>query len=178
MQAFWSGGYDATSLETLLPQLGIGLSSFYRTFGSKQALYLEAIDLYREEMAGRLRENLQVAPLRRALGTLFGAVVDEMAREEVSRGCLLVNATVERAPHDPDVRQRVREQLATNRELFRGAVARARERGEIASALPDDALALDLVNTYHGLRVTGKATADRAVLDAIVESVIARVIGR
>ena len=173
MHVFWEHGYEGTSVEDLLAALGIGLSSFYRTFASKQALYLAAIDRYRKQMGADLLAALQAEPFADAVGAVLHAVADQASRDEVSRGCLLVNATVERAPHDTEVQARIEDQFAFNRRAFCDAVARAQGRGEVPADRDPDALALLLVNTYHGLRVTGKAHKDRAALGAIVDATLA-----
>ena len=46
MRLFWERGFESTSLEDLIGAMGISLSSFYATFGSKQALFYEAMDHY------------------------------------------------------------------------------------------------------------------------------------
>ena len=172
MHVFWERGYEATSVEDLLAALGIGLSSFYRTFTSKRDLYLAATDRYRALMGADLVAALAAPPVVPAIGAVLHGVADEASRDEASRGCLLVNATVERAPHDADVKARIEEQFAFNRRTFRDAVQRAQAAGEIPADGDPDALALLLVNAYHGLRVTGKACKDRDALGAIVDATL------
>lgn len=174
MHVFWERGYATTSLTDLLGVLGIGLSSFYNAFGSKQGLYLAALDRYGERTLAALCDALGgPAPVVPRLRAHFGRVAEESLRETPNRGCLLVNATVERAPHDPEVRRRVDEQFARNLEAFREALERARDAGEIGPAVDLPAAAAHLVNAYHGLRVTGKARKDPAVLAGIVDLTIA-----
>jgi TetR/AcrR family transcriptional repressor of nem operon len=45
MEVFWSRGYEAASINTLVKYMGINRQSLYDTFGDKHALYLQAIDL-------------------------------------------------------------------------------------------------------------------------------------
>lgn len=43
---FWARGYEATSIAELTSAMGIGAPSLYGAFGSKEALYAEAIRYY------------------------------------------------------------------------------------------------------------------------------------
>jgi len=62
MQLFWSRGYEATSLPELLERMGIARSSFYQSFGSKQDLFLEAVERYRDHLVAGLRASLADDP--------------------------------------------------------------------------------------------------------------------
>ena len=46
MQLFWRKGYSATSISDLTAAMGIGSPSLYAAFGSKEALYAEALAHY------------------------------------------------------------------------------------------------------------------------------------
>src|ERR1700677_2805326 len=46
MELFWRQGYEGTSLSDLTRELGLTRTSLYAAFGSKEALFLKALDLY------------------------------------------------------------------------------------------------------------------------------------
>ena len=50
MTVFWEHGYEATSTDDLLREMGIGRQSMYDAFGDKHRLYLEALQLYETEI--------------------------------------------------------------------------------------------------------------------------------
>src|SRR6476469_10338831 len=52
MKLFWERGDEGTSFDELIAAMGISASSFYNSFGSKEALYCEATRTYLE-CAGR-----------------------------------------------------------------------------------------------------------------------------
>jgi TetR/AcrR family transcriptional regulator, transcriptional repressor for nem operon len=54
MEVFWSRGYEAASIEDLVKHMGINRQSLYDTFGHKHALYLKALDRYREVEGRRM----------------------------------------------------------------------------------------------------------------------------
>lgn len=49
MNEMWERGYDACSVKAISEKLGITRSSFYNTFGSREKLFFEVIDVYLKE---------------------------------------------------------------------------------------------------------------------------------
>jgi TetR/AcrR family transcriptional regulator, transcriptional repressor for nem operon len=43
MSVFWRLGYENTSMDVLMREMGIAKQSLYDTFGDKRALYMEAL---------------------------------------------------------------------------------------------------------------------------------------
>jgi hypothetical protein len=62
MDLFGRQGYENTSLEALMREMGIARQSLYDTFGDKRALYLKAMAFYRQQTNSSLRETLTSAP--------------------------------------------------------------------------------------------------------------------
>src|SRR5450755_3199 len=62
MEAFWTSGYAATSLDDLSAATGMNRPSLYAAFGDKQDIYVKAYQKYR----ARLREEFQ--PILQAAG--------------------------------------------------------------------------------------------------------------
>jgi TetR/AcrR family transcriptional repressor of nem operon len=56
---FADNGFEGTSTETLLDAMGINRQSLYDTFGSKRALYLEALMRYNGESAALIVGDIQ-----------------------------------------------------------------------------------------------------------------------
>lgn len=106
----------------------------------------------------------QVRPAIRAV--LLELVEADLADPE--RGCLLVNAATERSTH-PDTVQQVSRTMGRIESALAGALERARARGEIAADKKPRELAQFLTTFIQGLRVMGKARADREFLDNAVE---------
>src|ERR1700752_392529 len=58
MELFWTQGYDATSVSDLTAERGVHPGSLYRTFGDKHALFLHALERYRQSQARPLAPAL------------------------------------------------------------------------------------------------------------------------
>ena len=62
MEAFWRAGYQACSVRALSERLGITRSSFYNAFGSREALFREALARYGDQAPDQAFADAQVNP--------------------------------------------------------------------------------------------------------------------
>lgn len=171
---FWKRGYEATSIGDLVAALGIGRQSLYDTFGDKHALYLAALDRYRQRHGGAVTCALESdVPLRRALRTIFEGAIDQLLGDPQGKSCMLVAAIAERCPDDASVAERFCTNMKTMEQALEKRLARAREEGEIGRHLEPAALARYFVNTLNGLQITGKALRDRKALLEIADVALA-----
>src|SRR5258706_6023267 len=104
---FGMRGYEATSIDDLVQDTGVGRQSLYNEFGDKHAIYLAALTRYAEEQNAALVRIVESAPhVRVAVAELLAATVDAATKER-ENGCLLTGAAVEMAGQNPDVRKLV-----------------------------------------------------------------------
>jgi TetR/AcrR family transcriptional regulator, transcriptional repressor for nem operon len=167
MELFWRKGYEAASMRELLDAMGIGRGSFYDTFGDKHTLFLSALDRFQEVRTSWVEEVLRGDGLD-GIEEVFRRSLDGLFQFQPPRGCLLANSAVELAPHDPEVAARISSYIWRTEDAFRGALQRARDRGEIPSEGDPRSQARFLVNTLHGMRVLARAGADRETLEDTV----------
>ena len=59
MQAFWSRGYEATSMQALVETTGVNRASLYATYGDKHALFLAALRMYDDTLRQRRLAELE-----------------------------------------------------------------------------------------------------------------------
>jgi len=165
MELFWEQGFEATSAQDLVDHTGLNRSSLYNTFGSKQELYLRALDHYRQQDAdafGQLLEQFDSA--RGAIRHLL----EQALPDDDSRGCFVANATVERAHCDEDTRAEACKALAQMQDGFEAIVEHGQAQGEIPADRDPKALAHFLANTYFGLQTTSKLCLPTDVFDDVV----------
>jgi TetR/AcrR family transcriptional repressor of nem operon len=167
MNLFWARGYEKVSLSELQQHMGISRQSLYDTFGTKRALFLRTIEHYR---ATQLTQGLallsqQGSPLDnvKALVRFF----DQLASDPSCRGCLVANALVEIAPHDPEIAELLRETLALLQGSIERALRAASESGELPAHKSPEQLSLALTNALMGMVVTGKLPTARPLLQGI-----------
>ena len=168
MQVFWQHGYEEAGLTELLEAMGIVRGSFYKAFGSKQALFLRVLERYDRQVVdggvALLSDTSRPGPERIAL--FFSSGLDA-ARAGDRRGCLLCNAASGPVLEDDEVRRAVEAQLMRIAEGFATAL-----EGEIADDAARRAEANRLLMHYVGLRVLGRGVLDIDAMSDGLRSVI------
>ena len=154
---FWRKGYEATSLTDLLAATGLSKSSLYATFGGKRELFIAAFDTYRQDRARAAHHVLEQGPVRPAIDAFFHQLFASVNDAEPAYGCMSINQAVELAPHDPEVRQRVVQDLQFMEDLLARTIERGQQEGALTSARPARELAKLLVLAFPGLQVMARA---------------------
>jgi TetR/AcrR family transcriptional regulator, transcriptional repressor for nem operon len=169
VDVFWRQGYENTSLEALLREMGIARQSLYDTFGDKRALYLKAMAFYRERTNSSLRETLTSAPKVKAGFTrvLLGLVAE--SREQHARGCLLLSANMERAVNDKEIARFLEDNPAAVESIFAEALRRGQRDGELPNGAEAGALAKFFVATIQGMRAMARLKSDRWALRQVAK---------
>jgi len=90
MRVFWSKGYASTSMNDLCAAMRIRSPSLYAAFGSKEALYLEALDLYVATIGNAVWAKLEGKATARAGVEAFLLAATEAlpASEAGPAGCM------------------------------------------------------------------------------------------
>jgi AcrR family transcriptional regulator len=92
MLVFWRKGFVAASMNDLCDAMGIRSPSLYAAFGSKEALYLEAIDHYVITVGPPVWGGLEGAPTARAgVENLLAAAAESLPQSVLTpAGCMAV----------------------------------------------------------------------------------------
>ncbi|GHE81714.1 TetR family transcriptional regulator [Amycolatopsis deserti] len=153
-------GYHATSVRDLNGELELTSSSLYRTFGDKHALFLRALDHYRETDSAEAEARLnRPGPAREVLRAWLMWLATG-AGEHAGLGCFVVNTTTELGTADPEVRQRTEAAFEVTREAIAAVLRRGCRDGELPADLDVDAAVELLFTTVLGLRVRERAGHD------------------
>ncbi|WP_322104080.1 TetR/AcrR family transcriptional regulator [Paraburkholderia sp. J41] len=171
---FWSKGYEATSISDLTEALGIGTKSLYAAFGSKDELYVEALQFYFRTFDGlvwnRFREastarEAVLAFLYDSAAALTGALCD------VPRGCMATLASV-----GSEGRAKLGNAMRSNVGTFDRLKARI-EKGVNDGDLPQYVDAVHLARfvqtVQSGMSIQARNDACRAELDAVAKIAMA-----
>jgi TetR/AcrR family transcriptional regulator, transcriptional repressor for nem operon len=168
-RCFWVQGYEATSVKDLVARTGITAASLYNAFGDKRAIYQKALDHYVEEsIADRIRRCDELPPL-----AAIEAFFDKIVKRSHRKGCMLVNAALDVAPHDPEFRKVVAEVLRRIEAFFLKCVETGQTDGTIMRSLPPAMPAQNLLGVLMGIRVLARVRPERALIEGVVAPALA-----
>lgn len=160
---FWDHGYAATSVRDLGAVMGLGPASLYNAFGDKPALFSQCLDRYLDKnMRARIARLEQSLGPRDAVRAFLNQTVSESLADP--RGCMLVNAALEVAPHDSKINDAVASRLDELECFFRRCLTAGQADGTIATRRAPDDLARLLLTTVLGLRVLARARPEPELL--------------
>jgi len=155
MEAFWSNGYEATSLADLCACTGLHKGSLYQTFGDKHELFMRALSHYSEK---EFQDSMAVVSEAKSPLDNIRAVVRKVCEgAEECKGCMVINSMVELAPHDDEVKTAVNSFGAQRLKIMAKMIGKAQEAGEIRAELDPVTLARQLMVTMAGVAATTKS---------------------
>lgn len=155
--AFWRKGYAATSMDDLVKAMGINSPSIYAAYGSKEALYSEAVQHYRANYAAILLDALtEAANASRGLSAMFEAAIDLFTKSDRPNGCFIVTAAAGNAP----ARSEIQVELSRLRRERSSEIAMRIQRDIIEGRLDPDLPVQSLADMYAAI-LQGIAVAAR-----------------
>jgi TetR/AcrR family transcriptional repressor of nem operon len=167
MSVFWRLGYENTSTDVLIREMGIAKQSLYDTFGDKRALYLKALAYYRDKTNAGLR---QVFESNRSVRDGFARLLFDLSsesREQHQRGCLLLSANLARDIGDAVIADFLRDNQATVESIFVEALRNAQERGELSRKQNPVELGRFFLVTIQGMRAMARLKSDPKALKEV-----------
>ncbi len=173
IETFWQHGYDGTSVQTLLDEMGINRGSLYATYGDKEQLFHRAIDQYRHNVViPRLSELESDNGGLEAIHGFFSVLIERAKKNTNRNGCLMTNTCVELGPHDTEIAIKVRNNLSRIEKAFKNALTVAQREGEIAATSDPKKQARSLVATLQGLQVLSKAGLPTSYIQDVVDTAL------
>lgn len=170
---FWSRGYEATSVRDLADAMGISGPSMYNTFGDKRALYQRALDHYVDRgFRDRVRRFESQLPPREAIAAFFDEIIELSLGDPTRKGCLIVNAALELAPHDPEFQSVLAGVLHDMEAFFLRCVQAGQDAGTLNATVPAADLARMLLATLMGMRVLARVRPEAELLRGLLRPVM------
>jgi AcrR family transcriptional regulator len=165
MEIFWANGYDGASLADLTAAMGINSPSLYAAFGSKEALFLEATELYTQVEGTGIWTVLDTAPTAHdAIDGFLRATAEAYSQDGKPQGCLIalgaLHPDISSKAVCTDLRRRRAENLATLKRRFERGVA----EGELPENFDSQAAATFYATVQHGMSIQARDGASHEAL--------------
>ena len=175
--------YHSVGVKAICDRARVRRGSFYHFFESKQSLVLEAVDRIWDGFSAEVLtacRDLSLEP-RQRVEQMIDRVADRHVRDRDRTGsvlgCSFGNLTAESSALDGTIKRRLVQVFDDWAGEVAGPISEAQTRGEIPTARPAHAIALDLVSELQGFILMAKARNDPSVIDAGGRSIIARLWG-
>jgi AcrR family transcriptional regulator len=174
MFLFWRKGFAATSMNDLCDAMGVRSPSLYAAFGSKEALYLEAVEHYVRTQGPPVWDKLaEGATARAGIENLLMAGTESLPKSRATpAGCMAVLAAVgdEWPAAITRVVKKVRlEMLGMLRSRLETAVA----KGELTASTDINGLSRFYLSVFQGMAIQARDGASQAELKAVAATAMA-----
>lgn len=164
MLVFWRQGYEQTSMQNLVDQMGIHRRSIYDTFGDKHQLFIEALAHYHNQITMTFNQIInEHSDLSSRLTAIFEAFIKHPAQQP--NGCLVVNTATALSTLEEDIQQLIKHYLQQEKAMLQQLLVAG--EAELKTPTKIEALAATLQNALVGIRVMAKVNPDSEALIAI-----------
>jgi len=174
MEVFWQQGFEGSSMTDLTTAMGINSPSLYGAFGSKEALYLEAVRRFGETAAaGTFRALVEAPTLREGLAGMLHAAIDCSTQAGRPRGCMIALGATHCAPGNERIRLELKEMRRTLQNTLRLKFETAIGDGLLPPDFDAGALATYFATLVHGIAIQARDGVTREELTAVVAPALA-----
>ncbi|AZO76343.1 MULTISPECIES: TetR/AcrR family transcriptional regulator [unclassified Bosea (in: a-proteobacteria)] len=173
MLLFWEKGFQGTSMSELTGAMGINAPSLYAAFGSKEALYREAMALYEDCDGAELAAAIAAAPtVREAIEMYLMRSAALFSRPGKPAGCMVVLSVVHAAGTSEEAGRALRDARAEMQGVLEERLRAAIGSGELPGGDPA-AIAAFYCTVQQGMSVRARDGASRAELEAVAQGAMA-----
>jgi AcrR family transcriptional regulator len=174
MLLFWRKGFASTSMNDLCEAMGVRSPSLYAAFGSKEALYLEAVDHYVRTVGPPIWDRLaEGATARAGVQSMLLAATESLPKSRgTPAGCMAALAAVgdEWPPAVANVVRKVRVRMLDN---LRSRLGAAMAAGELPASANIDHLSRFYLSVYEGMAIQARDGTGRTELQGVAATAMA-----
>jgi len=175
LEMFWMRGFANTSLDDISAATGVSRPSLAATFGDKEALYLKAMERYRNGISTQLDTVLQCTgaggTLRDIINRYFDVMIASYTGEtEECLGCAFMCTALNEAPRHESIMSVLQGTIEEFDARFERFFTKAQELGHIGSNQDPKVMSQMITSLTSSLAVRARAGASRADLQKIVDA--------
>jgi AcrR family transcriptional regulator len=169
MLVFWQKGFLATSMNDLCEAMGIRSPSLYAAFGSKEALYMEAVERYNAAANSLIWDHIADGSTAKdgVRSVLLAAAEVLPGSKDIPSGCM-VNLAAGDGCAEP-IAKTVKSARHGGLRAFRSGIKRAVASGELPRSTNVDRLSRFYLGVVQGMAIQARDGATRAELAGMAE---------
>lgn len=170
LELFWERGYEGTSLSELTTVMGISVKSLYAAFGSKEALFREAVAYYNDPQRSPTARALREQPtVRQAVEAMLRENARLYTDPATPHGCLIVLAGTTYTPTSAPIRDLLADLRQRDRTDLQHRLQRGIRDGDLPAGTDAAALATFAITILYGLSVQARDGASAPDLNTVVD---------
>jgi AcrR family transcriptional regulator len=169
MLVFWQNGFLATSMNDLCEAMGIRSPSLYAAFGSKEDLYIEAVERYNAIADSLIWSHIEDGPTARdgVRSVLLAAAAVLPGSSEAPSGCMVNLVAGDGCTES--IAKTMKSARRGGFKAFRSGIKRAVASGELPGTTNVDRLSRFFLGVIQGMAIQARDGATRAELTGTAE---------
>lgn len=176
MASFRFNGYKSCTIEDIASKAGVFKGSFYNHFKSKEALAVEVIKHYTEEIVLPLLAVEGPPSAIKRLRAHFEKI--SVAQNELGfPGCMMANFSAEISNLNPDLCSALEETVDRWCRSIADVIRQAQAEGAVSKDLKADLLARFLINSFEGALIRARILRHQEPFDDFLATVFKSILG-
>jgi AcrR family transcriptional regulator len=173
LEVFWRKGYEGASLSDLTQAMGINKPSLYATFGNKEGLFLQAIELYEKRPGAFFYPALQQATAFQVVETMLLGAVRSLTDDGHPQGCLIIQGALACSDAGESVKKLLIERRRNGQQVLCDRLKRAQLEGDLPIGANPQLLARYIGTFIQGLAIQATNGSSTEELQQVAELALA-----
>lgn len=165
---FWLHGYEGTSMSDLVEVLGIASARIYKAFGSKEALFREAVNHYENNEGNFALNALKQKNIKDAINQLFEDALTLYTQTNHSYGCMVVSAASVLGEENQAVMEWMKAQRIARGQSLVERFVQAKSDGQLVADADPKTLGQYYALVLHGLSVQARDGYSKEELATVI----------
>ncbi|MFI8011573.1 TetR/AcrR family transcriptional regulator [Acinetobacter sp. ABJ-A23_2] len=165
---FWLHGYEGTSMSDLVEVLGIASARIYKAFGSKEALFREAVNHYENNEGNFALNALKQKNIKDAINQLFQDALALYTQTNHSYGCMVVSAASVLGEENQAVLEWMKAQRIARGQSLVDRFVQAKSDGQLVAEADPKILGQYYALVLHGLSVQARDGYSKEELATVI----------
>ena len=172
MRVFWEKSFEGTTMTDLTDATGLSRSSIHAAFGSKEGLFLKAVERYKSEQMRYIPKALAEPTLPRAIEALFRGMVNTLSIPGNPKGCLSIHGALACGTDGELVTQVMTKWRRSNENRLKERIQQAQREGELSRDVNAADYARYIATIMIGIGIQAVNGAGRAELTRTADMVL------